>query len=1079
MQLSSATKFIASNLIIAAIYFAFGIAGLELGVTSVYATAVYPAAGVAFVAIFLGGIRLLPSVWLGSASINLWVASSLGDIGLFNLMVASMIATGSSLQAWVAVVLINRIAKPNSQRLISSMDIFWVLLLAGPVSCLIAASWGGATLLATNIISLSELGPQWLFWWIGDTTGVVLFTPLFLMALHHRKRWWSQRIKKILPPTLTALIATLLIFFYVSHNEEEQIKHQLERTAAPITDRIKLKLSAYEELVGSVSNLIKVNPNLSYADFETFTLATFAKHPELSALSWNPIVSAHERKAFEENISQQFALTNFHITHREQSGRQVISEYKKSYVPVAYISPLSSNRAAIGYDISSNPQRLHTLNVASATGKPAVTAPIRLVQELEESTAVLLIIPVNVDVNSKQPLGYAVGVFRIENILHHIFNGELPDGLEASFIDTTATNAYKTLYHSPKIIDANSSDYAWTSDLVFGGRTWQLTLLPSKSYLTAQYSLLAWQALLAGLILTSLLQVLLLSITGSHHLTLNKVEQLLSEQSALLDNSLVGIITVRDRIILWTNNTFDQTLGYEHNQLIGCSTRQLYVHEEDYLSIGKAYGDIHNDGIIRDELEFKCKDGRHLWIDMRGAVLHKDTGETIWVFVDVTQRKQAEKEIEHLAYYDSLTHLPNRRLLMDRLQHAMATSGRSGHQAALLFLDLDHFKTLNDTLGHDVGDTLLQQVAARLIPCVREGDTVARFGGDEFVIMLERLSDSSIKAAAQTETIANKILMSLNLPYQLDNYIHNGSVSIGATLFKAHDSEADDLLKQADIAMYQAKDDGRNTLRFFDPEMQAKINARVNLEYELNQAIEQQQFQLYYQLQVDSNHNAIGVEALIRWIHPERGLIPPLDFIPLAEETGAITTIGQWVLDSACAQLKKWQSEPQTQELTLSVNVSAKQFHQANFVEDVEATIQRHDINPQKLKLELTESLLLNNVDDTIITMNSLAGLGIQFSLDDFGTGYSSLQYLKNLPLYQLKIDRSFVQDLSTDNSDQAIVRTIISMAYSLGLTVIAEGVETSEQEKCLLSEGCTHLQGYLYSKPIPIEQLETLLNSK
>jgi diguanylate cyclase (GGDEF)-like protein len=398
-----------------------------------------------------------------------------------------------------------------------------------------------------------------------------------------------------------------------------------------------------------------------------------------------------------------------------------------------------------------------------------------------------------------------------------------------------------------------------------------------------------------------------------------------------------------------------------------------------------------------------------------------------------------------------------------------------------MFIDLDNFKTLNDTLGHDIGDILLQQVAKRLESCVREGDTVARLGGDEFVVMLEDLSEQAIEAAEQTETVGNKILAMLNQPYQLAAHEYRNTPSIGATLFNDNRQTTDELMKQADIAMYQAKKAGRNTLRFFDPQMQETVNAHAALEGELRKAYESKQFQLYYQIQVggiqaDGAHLTLGAEALIRWIHPERGVVSPIDFISMAEETGLILPIGEWVLETACAQIKTWEQDALTSELILAVNISAKQFLQPDFVAQVHAVIQRHAINPKRLKLELTESLLLENIDDTIATMSALNGIGVQFSLDDFGTGYSSLQYLKLLPLNQLKIDQSFVRDIALDSSDRAIVRTIIAMADSLNLNVIAEGVETEEQLKLLLNKNCIHYQGYLFGKPVPIEQFEALL---
>lgn len=437
--------------------------------------------------------------------------------------------------------------------------------------------------------------------------------------------------------------------------------------------------------------------------------------------------------------------------------------------------------------------------------------------------------------------------------------------------------------------------------------------------------------------------------------------------------------------------------------------------------------------------------------------------------------------LESLATQDPLTQLPNRRLLLDRLHKALSAGERNGHYGAIMFIDLDNFKTLNDTLGHDLGDMLLRQVAQRLQASVRDADTVARIGGDEFIVMLESLSETPIEAAAQTEIVGHKILDLLNQPYEMVTSKYQLSASIGATLFNDNRQSAEELLRQGDIAMYQAKKSGRNALRFFDPRMQEVVNARALLETELRMAITTHQFQLYYQIQIQGQQSngslrPSGAEALIRWIHPTRGVIAPDTFIALAEETGLILPIGQWVLSTACAQLSVWQHDPLTRNLVLSVNVSARQFLQPDFVAQVQTVIARHGINPKRLKLELTEGLLLENIDDTIGKMNLLNQIGVKFSLDDFGTGYSSLQYLKRLPLDQLKIDRSFVRDIVSDSSDLAIVSTIIAMAKSLNLNVIAEGVETEAQFRLLLNHGCLHYQGYLFSRPVPIGEFENHL---
>ncbi len=538
-------------------------------------------------------------------------------------------------------------------------------------------------------------------------------------------------------------------------------------------------------------------------------------------------------------------------------------------------------------------------------------------------------------------------------------------------------------------------------------------------------------------------------------------------------------VTDVDNIILRVNQAFTEITSYSAEEVIGKKPQLFSSGKHDAVFYATMWDSINNTGTWQGEIWNRRKSGEvypeHLTIT---AVKNKAGSITNYVasLADITMSKAAADEIQNLAFYDPLTQLPNRRLLLDRLKQALVSREHNRHTGALLFLDLDHFKTLNDTLGHDVGDLLLQQVAARLIACVREGDTVARLGGDEFVLLLQDLSEQYIEAAAQTDAIANKILAALNQPYLLGIHEYHGTSSIGATLFSDHEQEVEELLKHADIAMYQAKTAGRNALRFFDPQMQDAINTRVDLERELRKAIEQQQFQLYYQIQVDSLGHPLGAEALIRWLHPKRGLVSPSQFIPLAEETGLILPIGQWVLETACAQLKLWQQDTLTRNLTLSVNVCAKQFRQADFVTQVQETVQRHAINPMRLKLELTESLLLEHVEETIATMNALKEIGIRFSLDDFGTGYSSLQYLKRLPLYQLKIDQSFVRDIAVDSSDQAIVRTIIAMAQTLSLNVIAEGVETEEQRQLLLNNGCNTYQGYLFGRPVSIVPFEAML---
>ncbi len=537
-------------------------------------------------------------------------------------------------------------------------------------------------------------------------------------------------------------------------------------------------------------------------------------------------------------------------------------------------------------------------------------------------------------------------------------------------------------------------------------------------------------------------------------------------------------ITVTDEHgnILRVNQAFSRITGYVADEVIGKNPRILKSGKQDPEFYINMWQTIAQNGAWEGEIWNRRKSGE-IYPEYLTVTAVKDAAGKVTNYVgtfnDITLSKASIEEIKNLAFFDPLTRLPNRRLLLDRLGKALASSRRSGSGGALLFLDLDHFKNLNDTLGHDFGDMLLQQVAERLTSCVREGDTVARLGGDEFVVMLEDLSSKQVEAATQAEVIAAKILATLNQPYQLGNHLYNNSPSIGIALIKNHEQAREDLLKQADIAMYQSKNAGRNTISFFDPAMQRNIDNRVALESDMWAALEQRQFVLFYQIQVDDAGRTMGAEALIRWDHPERGWIMPGEFIPLAEEAGLILPIGNWVLETACKQLQTWQQDALTRDLELSINVSAKQFHQDQFVSQVRDAITRYRINPTLLKLELTESLLLVHIEDTVAAMNRLKEVGIEFSLDDFGTGFSSLQYLKRLPIYQLKIDQSFVREIAIDSNDRTIVQTIIAMAENLNLQVIAEGVESTEQRDILLAQGCGHFQGYLFGRPMPIAEFD------
>ena len=536
----------------------------------------------------------------------------------------------------------------------------------------------------------------------------------------------------------------------------------------------------------------------------------------------------------------------------------------------------------------------------------------------------------------------------------------------------------------------------------------------------------------------------------------------------------ININRMHDGMYVECNKAFLDLTGYERNEVIGKTSLELNIwadpHDRERL-----FELLRESSSCRDfQAQFRKKNGEFSLGLMSASVMEIEGVPCILCMTrDISEVKAAEDKIRNLAYYDSLTGLPNRRLLMERLRKTLASPCKPRRQA-LLLVGIDSFKALNEALGHQTGDLLLQEAARRLNICLGEDGPAARLSGDEFLVILEDLSENLEEASARTQETAEMILASVSQPYILAGRTVRGTASIGITFFGDRPITANDVLQQADIALDQAQTAGRNTMRFFAPALQVAVNARVTLEDELRLAIKANQCVLHYQPQVEHNH-IIGAEALVRWNHPTRGLLAPGEFIPLAEETGLILPLGDWVLETACTQIAAWSDRLGTTDFAVAVNISARQFHQPNFVRLVLAAIERTGANPRNLELELTESVLVENLDDVIAKMTTLRDNGLRFSLDDFGTGYSSLAYLKRLPLHQFKIDRSFIRDILVDASSGAITQTILSLSKAMGLPAIAEGVETNEQREFLAGLGCYSFQGFLFSRPLPLVEFERL----
>ena len=561
---------------------------------------------------------------------------------------------------------------------------------------------------------------------------------------------------------------------------------------------------------------------------------------------------------------------------------------------------------------------------------------------------------------------------------------------------------------------------------------------------------------------------------------LEKIHETLKVTSIAFQSHDAIAILDNEFTIIRANHAFVEITGFLEREVIG---EAIFSIIEDKTKLANLQDELFNVGRWFGELVNIRKTGERYPIEMtitRVGGIHKRVAKHVAIFSDITSRKEAEQKIQSLAFYDSLTNLPNRQMLLDRLKFAMLTSGRNKFYGAVVFLDLDHFKELNDTLGHDFGDSLLVEVAKRMTSSVREVDMVSRFGGDEFVILLEHLDHDSTISLQKASQVAHKVKTAIAEPFLVNYLDYYLSASMGVCLFQGSEVSADEIIRRADISMYQSKNTGRDRVSFYDQEMKEQLEKHTILKSDLHSAIIDNQIKVYYQIQINDQHEPVGAEILVRWDHPEFGLLGPNQFIPIAEESSSIYDLGHWVLDQACKQIVSWSEDPMTKNLVLSVNVSHHQFKQPDFVEQVESMIKKYQIDGAKLKLELTENIDIDNVELVVRSMHALKKIhGLTLALDDFGTAYSSLSFLRILPIDEIKIDQSFMHEIPADPNSSLMVKTIMDMASNFGFSVVAEGVETNEQLEFLKHNGCAVYQGYLFSKPMPLEDFHAILESK
>ncbi len=780
-------------------------------------------------------------------------------------------------------------------------------------------------------------------------------------------------------------------------------------------------------------------------------------------------------------------IANFEsaATHLLTGNNQILALSISPGGVVQAVVPIKGNEKLIGFDQLNDPAQQREAIFARDTGRLTLAGPLQLAQG---GVGVVSRLPVSLPdaAGVNRFWGFTNVAVRLGDLLSGARLGELPKrGLdyrlwrldpETKTVQVIAASVSTTLPAPVR------------QSLEVPSGAWNLDLAPVGGWGHGQgFAAAAAAVLIASLLLAYIAQLLVEQRrykAGLEGLMRERTAQMLATQSQLRST----VEAIRDPIYeIDLDGMYyscyapaDSPMVAPPDSFAGKSVFDMLPRQAAEVTMEALRSALVN-GSSQGEQYSLTLDAITHWFELSVARQEADGAEVPRFVVmtrDITGRKSAKSAIRRLAFYDPLTDLPNRRLLQDRLEHALEASTRNRHQGALLLIDLDNFKALNDTWGHDKGDILLKQVALRLASCVRDSDTVARLGGDEFVVLLDNVGAGSDESIGAARTVAEKVLAQLGEPYDVAGREHRSGSSIGVSLFGADATTVEEVLKRSDVAMYQAKSAGRNTVRFFDPAMQAAVEARAALEVDLRVGLSRNELRLHYQPQVGPGDQVFGAEALLRWTHPTRGPVSPGEFIPVAEQSGLIVDLGEWVLQSACAQLVLWSTQPHTAHLTLAINVSVHQFRQADFVDKVQQALQHHGALATKLKLEITESMFAHDQESIIAKMEQLKALGVGFSLDDFGTGYSSLSYLRRLPLDQLKIDQSFVRDVLTDPNDAAIARTIIALGQSLGLAVIAEGVELQGQRDFLAAHGCDTSQGYLISRPLPIEQFDRFVQT-
>ncbi|MBS1209192.1 MAG: diguanylate cyclase [Proteobacteria bacterium] len=1067
-------------------YAAGGALALLVALPPGYVSPLYPPAGIALAAVLVYGWRMSASIYVGTCLVHVLSYLHTGISDLISPVTVALSALGPPLQALFGAWLLRRLKVwPGGLDSVRSVVLF--VGIATPLSCLISPTAAGLAPLAEHASDFALTASSWSSWWAGDTLGILLFAPISLALIGLPIQEWRGRRRSVAFPLLISTLVLGIALTFVRQREETRIATDFQRDAEHLASSLETRLAAQTDMLMTMEHFVSVSRALTREDWKSIASPWLERYPGTKNLTWNPLVTRASRAAFESH-QRADGQPDFRIRYRDVAGNLLPAEDTAEHLPITFVEPLAGNEKALGVDVLSLAPSAQAIRLSRETGRAAATEAIRLVQTPDSPQSVVVYQAIfERDGDPTSPLrGVTSMAMQMDNIVRFARERLQNDGLELCIADRSNAPERQRIYGA---VGCSQPDWLkghlfQTHQVGFADREWQFLLRARDSYSTSARSWASSAALLTALCFSAMLSGFLLLITGRTR----RIEVQVTQRTAELASATAQLRDQKASLAqaqrIARMGSWEIASGTSHLQCSDEFRRLLHLPASGRILLSDVLTrlSLNDHDHLNEAIKAACRGPESFALDChipdddeRTQILHFQI-ESEWMMgrllrvhgtaQNVTDIREAAAHIQHLARFDTLTGLPNRTYWQELAHTALGTARRHHDQAAVLFLDLDHFKTINDSLGHTVGDELLACVASRLKQCLRGEDVLARQGGDEFVLLLPRLQHFE-----EVSAVASKLVKSLAEPIKLEKHELSISVSVGIAYFPGDGDDIDTLLKHADVAMYSAKQTGRNNFQFFVPEMNQRAMLRLKMESALRRGIERGELILHYQPQmVLADGHIEGVEALVRWQHPEQGMVPPVQFIPLAEETGLILPLGDWVMREACAQQARWAAAGIP--LTMAINISALQFQQADFPQRVGRIIAETGADPHRIELEITESALLDSTEDLVERLERVRALGVTLALDDFGTGYSCLAYLKRLPIERLKIDRSFVKDLPGDAEDAAIASATLSMARDLGMDVVAEGVENAAQHDYLLARRCRSIQGYFVCKPLPAAEL-------